>query len=583
MSRELPTGIQDFEELRKKNAIYADKTGYLPILPTLGSIVFCARPSRFGKSLTVSTLDAFHSGRKELFKGLAAEKFMNSPKFTPKPVIRMDLSEAYERESLEDLNEALRSCLEVSATRHNISLRGERIAIVLSNLINDVREAASQEVVLLIDEYDTPVVSLIQSERLCEDLRLIERTRSITRSLYSIIKANDGSLDFVFITGVSKPSGVGALSNLNLVDISTNPAFASFMGFTQEELESCFSTRVKDAAKQLQMEEKELLRRFRDHYFGFSFDGTTMVYNPFSTLLFFENRKFGDYWIQSGSNENIRQLLQDKKFTAPSMSKIPVDMDFADSPGEIDATPPEGFLYQTGYLTLRKDDQGYYFLDYPNFEVRSTLASLSLGNLYASETLAVAATIEMGQNLAAGDIPKIIANIKRLYSGPTRLKRAGYGAQSALGRVLRAVAKIFGIAPQDRPKLNPAQNFREETRRRLGESFYVDALLTLLWAAKARASFLLTPAFRSCCRLKVRYGDQVYLIEFNAVRGADAAQMFAREGMAQIRRRAYEGWRQNPIIVSMAVDLEIRNLGACVFLKNGESAELSSQDLELLE
>ncbi|MDR1166756.1 MAG: AAA family ATPase, partial [Deltaproteobacteria bacterium] len=282
MLQDLPVGTQTFEEVRTKNAVYVDKTNYFPLLPKGRKVVFCARPRRFGKSLTISALEAFFSGRKELFQGLAVEKYMNSPEFFPKPVIHLDMSELDNCVSLENLETKARNYLKKIAKQYNVPLQSDDVASAFSNLLTDVHDITSQKIVLLIDEYDTPVISLIQ-RNLTYDHLLIEQTRNFMSSFYSKIKSNDQYLDFIFITGVSKFSRMGVFSTLNnLVDISTNPEFASFMGLTQEELERDFAPYVKATAEWLQMEERELLERIRGYYDGFSFDGVTRVYNPFS-------------------------------------------------------------------------------------------------------------------------------------------------------------------------------------------------------------------------------------------------------------------------------------------------------------
>jgi hypothetical protein len=168
--------VQAFDDLRTKKTIYADKTEYFTLLQKGRKVVFCVRPRRFGKSLTVTVLDAFFSGLKELFQGLAAEEFMNPPKFTPKPVIHLDMSEGHGCYSQEILERAIKkNCLEVNAKKHKVALGGAYAATDFSSLLKDVNEAASQKIVLLIDEYDAPIISLIQRQ-LTSDPRLVEQT-----------------------------------------------------------------------------------------------------------------------------------------------------------------------------------------------------------------------------------------------------------------------------------------------------------------------------------------------------------------------------------------------------------------------
>jgi hypothetical protein len=578
---ELPTGMQNFAEIRKRNTIYVDKTGYLPFLSWGRKVVFCARPRRFGKSLTVLTLDAFYSGRKDLFKGLAAEKFMNSSNFTPKPIIRLDMSGMGSGKGLTYFEERLTSRLRSNAIRHKIATRGTDSGVIFSCLIEDLHQSLSEKIVLLIDEYDSPVLNVIQKSQ-TYDQSLEENIREYMRDFYSLIKVNDEHLDFVFITGISKFSRMGVFSTLNnLVDISNDSKFAAFMGLTQDELERNFTPHVVATAEQLKMGEVELLNHIRDYYDGFSFDGETRVYNPFSTLLFFEKRKFKKYWIESGSNGLIRKFLKDQNLVLDDFSGLKITEDFVSSPGEIGSTPPAGFLYQAGYLTLRKDDQGSFSLDYPNLEVRAALAALFTDNLYPSLTQALTARAEMGDYLGVGDIPNLIANIRRLYSGLTYLDHTYMVAPRLVKRILGVFSKFFEKQNQDLPVLKRKETYLEEIRQKLGESFYRATLQACLWGAEANT---LPEARNNLGRidLEARYKDQVYIIEFKTAQGARATMKAARAGMAQIRKRDYGGSHKNPILISMAVDLEIRNIGACVFVKNGETTTLDSRALDRL-
>ncbi|MDR1086262.1 MAG: ATP-binding protein [Deltaproteobacteria bacterium] len=575
---ELLPGIQNFDKLRKKNALYVDKTKFFPMLLKKGVVVFCARPRRFGKSLTVSALDAFFSGRKDLFQRLAALEFMNSRRFTPKPVIRLDLSEADDCETRDDLEEAIRSCLRVNAKRHKVSLRGNRCLTAFSNLLEDVHDATSQKIVLLIDEYDSPVISLIQRE-LTYDPKLVEQTRNFMRSFYSKIKSSDEYLDFVFITGISKFSRMGVFSPLNnLVDISLDSDFAAFMGLTQKELEINFAPYIKSTAKQLRLSEKELLEHIRDYYDGFSFDGRTRVYNPFSALLFFEDREFNNYWMESGSNGLIRKFLLDKKLTVEEFSGLRVSKNFARMPGEIGATPPEGFLFQAGYLTLRKGSDGSYTLDYPNFEVRTALSALFMENLYSSERMAAAAAAELDQYMAAGDVPNIVVIFMSLYSGLSSQDHREAVSVKMDEDVLTGMALEQAEKRRGLSEPNSALSFLEALRLKKGENFYRSVLQACLWSIGAdvrpEASKNLGQA-----DMDVRYKDQDYIIEMKIAKDSPAALKSAQAGLTQIRSRKYGGASKNPILISLAVDLEERNIGACIFVKNGQTYVLDSQDL----
>ncbi|MDR1039936.1 MAG: AAA family ATPase, partial [Deltaproteobacteria bacterium] len=229
----LPVGLQRFDELRRDNALYIDKTMYLPMLRKTGKVVFCSRPRRFGKSLTIRALDAFYSGRTDLFRGLAAEEHMESPAFTPRPVIRLDMSEPAGSGSKAILEEKLAELLKDNAERHGVSLRGSDSSGAFSFLLRDVHKATGQTAVVLIDEYDAPIIKQLEKDPLVFNELLLAETRDVIRDLYSKIKSADDFIEFAFITGVTKFSGMGLFSLLNnLTDISIRRDFGAFMGYT---------------------------------------------------------------------------------------------------------------------------------------------------------------------------------------------------------------------------------------------------------------------------------------------------------------------------------------------------------------
>ncbi|MDR1110648.1 MAG: AAA family ATPase, partial [Deltaproteobacteria bacterium] len=277
----LPVGYSTFRQIRDERRVYVDKTRYLPWLKRHGKVIFLARPRRFGKSLTVSTLDSFHSGERELFRGLAAERSMDSPGFVPRPVIHLDMSAPSGADSKATLESNIADQLLLQARRHGVSLRGADSANVFLNLMVDVQEASSQNVVLLVDEYDAPVIKVIQDPGLSGIKDLLRDTRSVMSNFYAKIKAADKYLELVFITGVTKFSRMGVFSTLNnMTDISLLPEFAGIVGFTQGELEKNFRPFVARTADALGLGEDVLLDRMRDYYDGFSFDGETRLYNP---------------------------------------------------------------------------------------------------------------------------------------------------------------------------------------------------------------------------------------------------------------------------------------------------------------
>ncbi|MDR1313127.1 MAG: AAA family ATPase [Deltaproteobacteria bacterium] len=312
----LPLGLADFEDLREKQAVYVDKTKYITDLENAGKFVFCARPRRFGKSLTVNMLDAFFSGRNDLFQGLAAEKNMCSPNFVACPVVRLDMSAVAGSDSTVLLKNTIMMRLGIVAERHQVPLRGDDCAVAFSCLLQDIHKTSGQQAVLLLDEYDAPVIDLVGRDKLTYDKKLLSETRNIMQKFYTQIKIEEKHIKLAFITGVTKFSRMGIFSRLNnLLDISIFPEFSAFMGYTHEELKTYFAPYITHTALELEMSEEGLLNRLKEYYDGFSFDGKNEVYNPFSILSFFKAKAFGNFWMASGSNTIVRKFFRDKALT----------------------------------------------------------------------------------------------------------------------------------------------------------------------------------------------------------------------------------------------------------------------------
>ena len=375
----LPIGIQTFEKLREGNCIYVDKTQYFVSLIKRNGIYFLARPRRFGKSLTVSTLDALFSGRKELFKGLYAEEFLNRPDFKAHPVIRLDMSQVTTdsgidviKQSIKQITLELADKLEVEVPR---DLPGSDM---FRNVIANTYRKHKQKVVILIDEYDSPYVEFVN------DPDMANEVRNVLRNYYVQIKANDEYVRFVFITGISKFARFGVFSVLNnTTDISLMPEYAEMCGYTEDEIRQYFPDYLDETAKKMEISTEELIERMRYYYNGFTFDydAQTRLYNPFSTLEFFSKKRFLNFWIDTGRSKMISDYMKDKHLTIEQFRNFPVAEGFAQSPGDVDNTTPEGFLYQCGYLTLRKGTTNALSLDYPNTEVLNSMSALLTKNI----------------------------------------------------------------------------------------------------------------------------------------------------------------------------------------------------------
>ncbi|MDR1036161.1 MAG: AAA family ATPase [Deltaproteobacteria bacterium] len=267
----LPVGRTSFEILRKNNFVYVDKTMYFPELLKEGDqFIFCARPRRFGKSLTLSTFDAFFSGKNELFQGLAAESLMCSPDFVTRPIIHLDMSVANGSTSIDMLTDNIMFELKKNAKRYNVYIDSQNYAIAFLSLLQAVHESAGKRVVLLIDEYDSPVIDVICRDKETFSNKLLSDTRIVIQNFYSKIKLAENEIYVAFITGVTKFARRGVFSRLNnLVDISLSPIFAGFMGYTQKELETYFAPFIDAIATKNGMSNDNVWKKIKERYNGF--------------------------------------------------------------------------------------------------------------------------------------------------------------------------------------------------------------------------------------------------------------------------------------------------------------------------
>lgn len=399
----LPIGIQTFSKLREADCLYVDKTGILQKLIESSSMYFLSRPRRFGKSLTLSTLEAMFKGEVKLFKGLKAEEWVKKQNEKISPVIRLDMSGLGSYSNAEELNLSIMRRLKDIAEDNNLLLEDERTCDELLHKIIRLLNKEYGLVVILIDEYDKPILDNIT------DLKKANEMRKVLRSFYTMLKSCDKYFRFVFITGISKFSKAGVFSAMNnLVDISMLKQYGDIVGYTQNELEENFGEWLVHSSKTMLLSKDELLAKIKAYYDGFSFDGTTRLYNPFSILNFFFDDKFGNYWYTSGSPSFIANYMKEHRIQNPDEYRhIEVPFDFADS-HEIETSKPESFLYQSGYLTIEKWEDDVITLDYPNEEVRKSLARMYLDDFYHINGFITLGN-QIWHSLTDGDIEKVIA------------------------------------------------------------------------------------------------------------------------------------------------------------------------------
>ncbi|WGS65501.1 ATP-binding protein [Marinitoga aeolica] len=377
--KKLPIGIQDYKEIIEGNYIYVDKTKYIFDLIDNGKYYFLSRPRRFGKSLTISTLYYIFNGEKELFKDTY---IYDKWEFKEYPIIRLNVLLAA-TDNEERFKKSLTKLIKQEGQRNNVEIIEEDYKFAFDELI--IKLSKKGKVVILVDEYEKPILDNINNKEKAE------RYREILRDFYVTIKSRDEYIKFVFLTGITKFTKTGVFSALNnLNDISLDNDYSQMLGYTQEELESYFAEYIKETAEKLKITEKELLQEMKKYYNGFSFDGEHFVYNPFSILKFFQKKEFQNYWFESGSPSFIYEYIKGKKVTYEELTKYPVSaMDF--STREIEDAKANIFFAQAGYLTFkgikRYGLRKKYILDYPNIEVKNSFSELILEANYGLEEI----------------------------------------------------------------------------------------------------------------------------------------------------------------------------------------------------
>jgi hypothetical protein len=376
MKKLLPIGIQSFSELRERNCIYVDKTELIHKLMTGGKTYFLSRPRRFGKSMTLSTLKAIYQGRKELFSGLWIEDKWDWSRRNP--VIHIPFSSlgydglGLERALLEHLNDV--------AGSYDITLQQPIPSKAFDELIKKLT-AKYGKVVILIDEYDKPIIDFLEEIKVSSDsadkgkYAQAHENRAILRKFYACIKDNDDNIALFFMTGVSKFSQTGIFSHLNhLNDITLDEAFITLVGYTQEELVAYFDEYLANTTQKMQYtNQEELLQDIKKWYNGYSWDGVASVYNPYSVLLFLQKNSFASHWFGTGSPKFLIDLIKQRGLF--DFNQLQVSSEIIDS-YEIENLDIRTLLFQTGYLTVKSRNirNGMYVLDYPNQEVEQAMS-----------------------------------------------------------------------------------------------------------------------------------------------------------------------------------------------------------------
>ena len=364
-TRKLPVGIQSFEKVREGDFVYVDKTDLLYRLVQSGNPYFLSRPRRFGKSLFLSTLEAYFQGKKHLFKGLAVEKLEQDWKIYP--VLHLDLNaEKY------DSPKALEAILSSHLTRwEDLYGKGkdeQTLSTRFAGIIRRAEEKTGMQVVILVDEYDKPLLQALGNETLTIEYR------NTLKAFYGVLKSLDGHLKFVFLTGVTKFAHVSVFSDLNqLVDISMNSDYAAICGITSEELRSNFIPELEVLSLEMNFALDETIPQMKLKYDGYHFrEETPGIFNPFSVLNCLHTRRFDNYWFQTGTPTFLVELLKKSDYDLRLLLEGVEMRASAFSEYRMEANNPIPLLYQSGYLTIKGYDKEFalYTLGFPNEEVK---------------------------------------------------------------------------------------------------------------------------------------------------------------------------------------------------------------------
>ena len=410
--KKLPIGIQQFEKLRKDNYLYLDKTDLVYQLAKTGCYYFLSRPRRFGKSLLLSTLHAYFEGKKELFDGLAIADLEKD--WITYPVFHLDLN-LVEYSSVDSLGKILNDNLcnweNMYGSRESETTFGLRF----SGVIRRAYEKTGQRVVILVDEYDKPILQTIDNDE------IQNAYRSTLKSFYGVLKSMDGYIQFALLTGVTKLGKVSVFSDLNnLKDISMREDYASICGITDEELDSVFVPYLERLSENLGCPVTEVREELRKRYDGYHFRANaTAMYNPFSVLNTFDSNEFGSYWFETGTPSYLVYLLKKHDYELESVDGIKV--------GEktligIDASlsDPIPVIYQSGYLTIKSYDRNdrLYTLGFPNEEVAEGFIDFLLPyytNIKPTQTEFF--IVEFAKDIRAGNVDAFMQRLKSMFAG----------------------------------------------------------------------------------------------------------------------------------------------------------------------
>ena len=479
-TRKLPIGLQTFRDVRERGCYYVDKTEQIRRLVDSGKCYFLSRPRRFGKSLLVDTIKELFEGSEALFRGLDVHGHWDWS--VRHPVVRLDLSGSFR--TPDELEENLLDQFADIAAEAGVTVQANTAAVGLRRLIRALRRSAGERVVVLVDEYDKPILDALATPDLAR------ANRDFLHGVYSIIKACDADLAFVLLTGVSRFSKVSIFSGLNnLADITLDPRYSTLCGYTDDDLDTTFADQLPGLDRQA----------IRDWYNGYNWLGDEKVYNPYDILLLFDRREFDAYWFETGTSTYIVDQLLERGVSAVALDNTLSTGELL-SDFDVERATAEALLFQSGYLTIRAAErQGHrliFRLGYPNREVRLSLTDRLLSRLSATPPLATDLRVQLPSLLQANDF-------------------------DGLAKLLRSV---FASIPYQWHTKNNIADY---------EGYYA----SVFYALFAAQDFDVTAEDSTShgrLDMTVVFGEQVYLFEFKVV-----ASRSEGKAIAQLRERNY--------------------------------------------
>uniref|UniRef100_UPI0025CB8E7F AAA family ATPase n=1 Tax=Prevotella sp. TaxID=59823 RepID=UPI0025CB8E7F len=439
-----PIGIQDFEDLQRNGYAYVDKTNFVYKLADEGKYYFLSRPRRFGKSLFLSTLEAYFQGKKELFEGLAIYDL--ETEWKKYPIFYIDLNTANFREK-DSLYTVLNDYLTTWECKYGTRESEATLALRFKGVIARAAEKEGCGVVILIDEYDKPILQTLR------DPELQAEHRAQLKAFYSVLKTQDRYIKFAFLTGVTKFGKVSVFSDLNnLTDISMDHRYISICGMTEKELLTNFKEGINELAEANGDTEEATIAKLKARYDGYHFEENTVgIYNPFSVLNTLSRLRYKDYWFETGTPTFLVDLLKMHNYRLPDMTKERVSDDVINSVDSL-STNPIPVIYQSGYLTIKGYDERFkkYLLGFPNKEVEEGFLNFLLPLYTSAGNNSPFLVDEFVQDVESGNPERFMQRMKAFFAD-TSYQVVG-NAELYFQNAMYLVFKIMGFYTQvERP------------------------------------------------------------------------------------------------------------------------------------